>query len=63
MAFNSVVELKNKVMVFGFLSCILFDVIGWYLSGFITKPIKELVRSTVRLRNGEAIEIPIFFIY
>lgn len=58
MAFNSVAELRNKVL--GFLCCILFGIIGWYLSGFIAKPIKELVRSTVRLRNGEAIEIPIY---
>ncbi|MEY8738375.1 diguanylate cyclase [Bacillales bacterium AN1005] len=58
-AFKSVVNLRNKVIILGCLCIILFAIIGWFLSGYITKPIKSLVRTAERLKNGETTEVPI----
>ena len=58
-AFYSVQELKENIMTLGLLSTILFAVMGWYLAGIISNPLKQIAVSADRLKNGEKVEIPI----
>lgn len=58
-AFESVKELRNNVIMLGFLSFILFAVVGWYFASIISNPLRQLAKTAEKLKNGERVEIPI----
>ncbi|MFZ3590782.1 sensor domain-containing diguanylate cyclase [Bacillus sp. DJP31] len=57
-AFFSVAELKEYILLVGFLSTILFAIISWFLAGIISNPLKQISLTAERLRKGEKVEIP-----
>ncbi|WP_456276159.1 diguanylate cyclase domain-containing protein [Bacillus sp. AK128] len=58
-AFYSVQELKENIITLGLFSTVLFAVMGWYLAGIISNPLKQIAVTADRLKNGEKLEIPI----
>ncbi|WP_246939070.1 sensor domain-containing diguanylate cyclase [Bacillus pinisoli] len=58
-AFYSVLELKQTILSLGFLSTVLFAVMGWFLAGYISNPLKQIAFTADRLKKGEKVEIPI----
>ncbi|SFA86015.1 MULTISPECIES: diguanylate cyclase [unclassified Bacillus (in: firmicutes)] len=58
-AFKSVKDLRNKVILIGFLFAFLFAIIGWFLARMISNPLKQLALTAEKLRNGERVEVPI----
>ncbi|KAA0547365.1 diguanylate cyclase [Bacillus sp. BGMRC 2118] len=57
-AFHSSEQLKSNVIVLGLLSTLLFAVIGWYLAGIISNPLRKIATTADLLRKGEKVEIP-----
>ncbi|MFC4322713.1 sensor domain-containing diguanylate cyclase [Litchfieldia salsa] len=58
-AFFSVKELRNQVIIIGLFSVVVFGLIGWFLASIISNPLRQLAISAERLKNGEKTEIPI----
>lgn len=58
-AFSSVKELRDTIILIGSLSCLLFGCLGWYLAGVISNPLRQLVVASERLKNGEKVDIPV----
>ncbi|MBE4907533.1 diguanylate cyclase [Bacillus luteolus] len=58
-AFKSVEETRDKIILLGLLFLVVFSLIGWVLAGVISNPIRKLVNSSERLRDGERVEVPI----
>ncbi|QOR68176.1 diguanylate cyclase [Cytobacillus suaedae] len=58
-AFKSVTEIRDKIILLGLLFLVVFSFIGWILAGVISNPIRKLVNTSERLRDGERVEVPI----
>lgn len=56
-AFLSVTQLRNKIVLVGALLAVAFAVISWYVAGLVSNPLRELVATAQQLRNGEKVEI------
>ncbi|RXT03829.1 diguanylate cyclase [Ammoniphilus sp. CFH 90114] len=59
-AFLPVKELQEFILLIGVVCSLLFAFIGWYVAGFITKPLQHITHTANRLRAGEKVEIPYY---
>ncbi|WP_407271820.1 sensor domain-containing diguanylate cyclase [Radiobacillus sp. PE A8.2] len=59
-AFKPVQELQKSIVLSGIVLTIIFSVVGWYVAGFVTKPLQRITTSARQLRTGEKVEIPFF---
>ncbi|BCB05821.1 sensor domain-containing diguanylate cyclase [Bacillus sp. KH172YL63] len=57
-AFGAVHDLRKNIMWIGTSIACMFAVIGWFLAGFISKPLQRISNASIKLRNGEDVSIP-----
>ncbi|WML58583.1 diguanylate cyclase domain-containing protein [Neobacillus sp. PS2-9] len=57
-AFAPVDELQKTIFITGILLALVFAILGWFIAGYITKPLQSITDSANRLRAGEKVEIP-----
>ncbi|MEH7299404.1 diguanylate cyclase domain-containing protein [Neobacillus drentensis] len=57
-AFAPVDELQKTIFITGILLALIFAILGWFIAGYITKPLQQITNSANRLRAGEKVEIP-----
>jgi len=57
-AFASSNQLQRYILVIGFTASVLTAIIGWLLSRFLTRPLKEMTNAAHKLREGVPTEIP-----
>ncbi|WP_442596489.1 sensor domain-containing diguanylate cyclase [Neobacillus sp. D3-1R] len=57
-AFVPVKELQKSIFIIGVTSSVIFAIIGWFLAGFITNPLRDITHSANLLRAGRKVEIP-----
>ncbi|WP_413305669.1 diguanylate cyclase [Bacillus sp. 1P10SD] len=57
-AFAPVAELQKTIFITGILLALIFAILGWFIAGYITKPLQQITDSANRLRAGEKVEIP-----
>lgn len=58
-AFASVRLLERFIFIIGFISAVIFGLIGWLLAGWITRPLKNIIRTADLLSSGANVEIPV----
>ena len=59
-AFQAVHDLRRNIMWIGTSIACVFAIIGWFLSGVISKPLQEISTASNKLRTGEDVSIPQF---
>lgn len=59
-AFASVSEMQKYILTFGLLAAILFGIAGWFVAGWISRPLQRIAEAADRLRFGEKVEVPRF---
>lgn len=59
LAFAEARELRNEIFIWGALLSLAFAVIGWFVAGMITKPLREIVDAAARISEGAAVRIPL----
>ncbi|WP_019911247.1 sensor domain-containing diguanylate cyclase [Paenibacillus sp. HW567] len=57
-AFASVHRLERFVVISGLAAAVLFAVIGWFLAGWITRPLNNITKTADLLSAGANVEIP-----
>lgn len=57
-AFTPVKDLQTFIVKIGFVSSSIFAMIGWYLTGFVTKPLQQISQSANLIRSGRKADIP-----
>ncbi|MHA6531903.1 sensor domain-containing diguanylate cyclase [Paenibacillus sp. BAC0078] len=58
-AFASVHQLERFIVFSGLASAVLFAVIGWFLAGWITRPLNNITKTADLLSAGANVEIPV----
>jgi hypothetical protein len=57
-AYSSVKDLQNFILLLGFVFTLCFAVIAWFITGKAVKPLKDITAAANLLRAGEMVEIP-----
>jgi diguanylate cyclase (GGDEF)-like protein len=58
-AFAPVEKLKSYIIKLGTITAFVFAIIGWFLAGFITNPLRKISRAAHNLRLGKKTTIPL----
>jgi diguanylate cyclase (GGDEF)-like protein len=59
-AFASVNQLKEFIVLAGLAAAVVFGIIGWFLAGWIVRPLNNIARTADLLSAGADVEIPTF---
>ncbi len=59
-AFTPVKDLQLFIVKIGVVSSLIFAMIGWFLTGFVTKPLQQISQSANLIRSGRQAHIPSF---
>lgn len=59
-AFASVYELEQFIVLVGMAAAVLFGILGWFLAGWIVRPLNKITQTADLLCSGEDVEIPVF---
>lgn len=59
-AFAPVDELQKSILNIGLILSLVFAFVGWFIAGYITKPLQSITNSANLLRAGEKVEIPYY---
>ncbi|MEH7157545.1 sensor domain-containing diguanylate cyclase [Neobacillus drentensis] len=59
-AFAPVEELQKSILNIGLILSLVFAFVGWFIAGYITKPLQSITNSANLLRAGEKVEIPYY---
>ncbi|KUP07384.1 diguanylate cyclase [Bacillus coahuilensis m2-6] len=57
-AYQPLEDLQQSILLIGLGFAVLFSFLGWYLSGFFTKPLRRITISANQLMLGQNVEIP-----
>ncbi|KUP05952.1 diguanylate cyclase [Bacillus coahuilensis p1.1.43] len=57
-AYQPLEDLQQSILLIGLGFAVLFSFLGWYLSGFFTKPLRKITISANQLMLGQNVEIP-----
>ncbi|USB32349.1 diguanylate cyclase [Paenibacillus sp. YPG26] len=57
-AFASADHLRTTIIVTGIIAAAVFAILGWFIAGWIARPLNVIAKAADRLRKGEAAEIP-----
>ncbi|WNF24967.1 diguanylate cyclase domain-containing protein [Mesobacillus jeotgali] len=57
-AFAPVENLKTFIITLGTTTAVIFAVIGWFIAGFITSPLRKITQAAHSLRMGNETKIP-----
>lgn len=58
-AFAPVENLKSYIIKLGTITAVAFAIIGWFLAGFVTNPLRKISRAAHSLRLGKETTIPL----
>jgi diguanylate cyclase (GGDEF)-like protein len=58
-AFAEARQLRNEIFAWGAMLSLAFAVIGWFVAGMITQPLREIVDAAARISDGAAVRIPL----
>lgn len=58
-AFAPAEKLKSYIIKLGTITAFVFAIIGWFLAGFITNPLRKISRAAHNLRLGKKTTIPL----
>ncbi|BAP77687.1 diguanylate cyclase [Pseudomonas sp. MT-1] len=58
-AFAEARQLRDEIFIWGAMLSLAFAVIGWFVAGMITQPLREIVDAAARISEGAAVRIPL----
>lgn len=59
-AFASVHQLERFIVLVGMASAVIFGIFGWFLAGWIVRPLDNITKTADLLSSGADVEIPVF---
>ena len=57
-AFDPVENLKTFIIILGTTTAVFFAIIGWFIAGFISSPLRKITKAAHSLRMGNETKIP-----
>ncbi|MBP2002511.1 diguanylate cyclase (GGDEF)-like protein [Paenibacillus shirakamiensis] len=59
-AFASATKLSHTILLTGTAAAVVFAIFGWFIAGWIARPLKRIALAADLLRSGEQVHIPIY---